>query len=429
MGKPRRIIHWLLSILFLLLGLGSFGSGSTASGVIFLILALFFLPFPPFSKIWTAGKKRVKVFSILATVLLLFIGCGVMSPSKTANSGSDTATAVTAVTPSPTSDITETPVPTETATPTPTETETPTPTPTETETPTPTPTEVPAAFDVSAIPAYTSDPYVAVNNNTPFFADSDLTATSYETYGDLDSLGRCTTAMASIGQDLMPTEERGNIGTIKPTGWHTVKYAGIDGNYLYNRCHLIGYQLTGENANEKNLITGTRYMNVEGMEPFENMTADYIKETGNHVLYRVTPIFEGNNLLASGVLMEAKSVEDQGAGLQFCAYCYNIQPGITIDYSTGNSSGPEFTGSETGSGKQGNQGNQETVQPTPTAAAQPVQSPASTTAAYIGNSNTMKFHRADCSSVGQMNDSNKVPFSSREEAINAGYEPCKRCNP
>ncbi|MCI6795716.1 MAG: DNA/RNA non-specific endonuclease [Lachnospiraceae bacterium] len=319
MGKPRRIIHWLLSILFLLVGLGSFGSGSTASGVIFLILSLFFLPFPPFSKTWTAGKKRVKVFSILATVLLFGIGCGVMSPSKTANSGSETATAVTAVTPSPTSDITETPVPTETATPTPTETETPTPTPTETETPTPTPTEVPAAFDVSAIPAYTSDPYIAVNNNTPFFADSDLTATSYETYGDLDSLGRCTVAIANIGQDLMPTEERGNIGAIKPTGWHTVKYAGIDGNYLYNRCHLIGYQLTAENANEKNLITGTRYMNVEGMEPFENMTADYIKETGNHVLYRVTPIFEGNNLLASGVLMEAKSVEDQGAGRQFCA--------------------------------------------------------------------------------------------------------------
>lgn len=198
------------------------------------------------------------------------------------------------------------------------------------------------AFSLSDVPAYAGAPYAAVHNNVPYFSDSDLTADSFEQYGDLDALGRCTAAYASIGQDLMPTEKRGSISSVKPTGWHNAKYEGIDGKYLYNRCHLIGYQLTAENANEKNLITGTRYMNVEGMEPFENMTADYIKESGNHVLYRVTPEFEGNNLVASGVLMEGKSVEDDGAGVQFCVYCYNVQPGITIDYATGESA--EATG-------------------------------------------------------------------------------------
>ena len=193
------------------------------------------------------------------------------------------------------------------------------------------------AFDLSAIPAYSGQPYVAVNNNVPFFSDADLTDVSFESYGDLDALGRCSVAYASVGTDTMPTEKRGNIGQVKPTGWHTVKYDFVDGKYLYNRCHLIGYQLTAENANEKNLITGTRYLNVQGMLPFENMTADYVKETENHVLYRVTPVFEGNNLVAAGVLMEAESVEDKGEGVEFCVFVYNAQPGVTIDYATGDS--------------------------------------------------------------------------------------------
>jgi len=203
------------------------------------------------------------------------------------------------------------------------------------------------SISLSDIPKYKGKVYVSINNNIPFFTESDLTSTSYEKYSKLDSLGRCGVAIANIGKDLMPTDERGNIGSVKPTGWHTVKYKGIDGNYLYNRCHLIGFQLSGENANEKNLITGTRYMNVEGMLPFENMVADYVKETNNHVLYRVTPMFEGNNLLASGVLIEAKSVEDNGKGIQFNVYCYNVQPGIEINYKTGDSSGPEYTGTTT----------------------------------------------------------------------------------
>lgn len=193
-------------------------------------------------------------------------------------------------------------------------------------------------FSIADISPYTDAPYASVNGNQPYFTEADLTSQSYEFYSDLDGLGRCGAAYASIGIDLMPTEKRGNIGKVKPSGWHTAKYDIVDGKYLYNRCHLIGFQLSGENANKKNLITGTRYMNVEGMLPFENMVADYVKETKNHVLYRVTPIFEGDNLIASGVLMEAESVEDKGEGILFCVYVYNVQPGIRIDYATGESS-------------------------------------------------------------------------------------------
>lgn len=194
-----------------------------------------------------------------------------------------------------------------------------------------------ASISLEDIPEYSGEPYVVINGNEPFFTGEDMTSTSYEKYSELDEDGKCGVAEANIGKDLMPTEERKSIGQVKPSGWHTVKYDIVDGKYLYNRCHLIGFQLTGENANKKNLITGTRYLNTEGMLPFENMVADYIKETGNHVLYRVTPIFEGNNLVASGVLMEAKSVEDDGEGICFNVYVYNVQPGIVIDYKTGES--------------------------------------------------------------------------------------------
>lgn len=189
------------------------------------------------------------------------------------------------------------------------------------------------AFSIDEISLYSEQPYIEINNNVPYFSEADLTTESFELYSDLDEYGRCGTAYANICIDIMPTEERGEIGQIRPSGWHTVKYNDIiDGNYLYNRCHLIGYQLAGENTNEKNLITGTRYLNIQGMLPFENIVTDYVKETGNHVLYRVTPIFEEDNLLASGVLMEAESVEDKGYGVLFCVYVYNVQPGITIDY-------------------------------------------------------------------------------------------------
>lgn len=190
-------------------------------------------------------------------------------------------------------------------------------------------------IDISDIPNYTNQKYVEINNNVPYFEESDMTTQSFERYSELDELGRCGVAYANIGIDMMPTEKRGSIGMIKPSGWHTVKYQNVDGKYLYNRCHLIAYQLSGENANENNLITGTRYMNVEGMLPFEEKVGDYVRETNHHVLYRVTPIFEGNNLVAKGVLMEAKSVEDDE--ISFNVFVYNIQPGIEIDYATGDS--------------------------------------------------------------------------------------------
>lgn len=193
-------------------------------------------------------------------------------------------------------------------------------------------------LDLSLIPSYTDKAYVKLNNNIPDFDDSLMTTESFEKYSDFDSLGRCGVAFANIGKDLMPTQERESIGMIKPSGWRISKYDFIDGKYLFNRCHLIGYQLTGENANEKNLITGTRYLNVDGMLPFENKVADYVKSTNNHVLYRVTPHFEGNNPIASGVQIEAKSVEDNGKGIQFNVYCYNVQPRVRIDYATGENS-------------------------------------------------------------------------------------------
>ncbi len=248
------------------------------------------------------------------------------------------------------------------------------------------------------------EPYTVVNDNQPFFTEEEKTADSFESYGSLDALGRCGQAFASVGRDLMPSGERESISSVKPSGWHTVKYDQVDGKYLYNRCHLIGYQLTGENANEKNLITGTRYMNVEGMLPFENMTADYIKETGNHVLYRVTPLFEGEELVARGVLMEAESVEDGGEGIRFCVFVRNIQPGIVIDYATGESH-EEDSGEEAAETEE-------------------------TECEYVININTGKFHLPGCSSVEEMDPSNRRDFEgSRETLISQGYEPCGRCRP
>ena len=262
---------------------------------------------------------------------------------------------------------------------------------------------VQSAADLASVPEFSGDPYVILNQNEPEFPEEKWTTEAFEFYSDLDALGRCGTAYANICEELMPTEERGQIGMVKPSGWHTVKYNDlIDGNYLYNRCHLVGYQLAGENANEKNLITGTRYLNVEGMLPFENMVADYVHETGNHVLYRVTPVFEGENLVASGVQMEALSVEDKGEGIRFNVYCYNSQPGISIDYATGDS---RRSGETTGSNEAGE-------------------------ATYIINKGTRKFHRPDCSSVKNMKAQNKREYTgSREELISEGYDPCDRCQP
>lgn len=264
---------------------------------------------------------------------------------------------------------------------------------------------------LDAIPAYDGKAYVAINNNEPFFTDSDMTTTAFENYSDLDSLGRCGVAYANICKDIMPTEERGKIGMIKPSGWHTVKYDVIKDRYLYNRCHLIGYQLAGENANPKNLITGTRYLNVEGMLPFENLVADYVNNTGNHVLYRVTPMFSGSNLVANGVLIEAKSVEDNGGGILFNVYCYNVQPGVGINYENGDS----WLDGTTGSASSGSD-----------------TSATENSAADSSNSETMvhitatgkKYHRAGCRTLKKSDTEVTL-----DEAKSMGLSPCGICNP
>lgn len=271
------------------------------------------------------------------------------------------------------------------------------------------------SISLDSIPAYSGQPYVEINNNVPDFTDADMQTASYEDYSELDRLGRCGVANAIVGVDLMPTEERGAIGQIRPSGWHTIKYEGIDGNYLYNRCHLIGYQLSGENANEKNLITGTRYLNVTGMLPFEDEVADYVKQNNAHVRYRVTPIFEGDNLVASGVQMEAKSVEDNGAGVCYNIYVYNVQPGVVIDYATGDSR--KATDEEAAS------------QSASTARASGQQSQA-TEKTYVLNTNTMKYHTPDCSSVADIKENNRQEYTgSAAELQQQGYEPCGRCHP
>ena len=194
------------------------------------------------------------------------------------------------------------------------------------------------SFNLDDIPEFDGKtPYVIINNNEPNFPEEDFNSNSFEKYSELDSLGRCGVAYANVSKETMPTEARGEISKVKPTGWHTVKYNCVEGKYLYNRCHLIGYQLTAENANKQNLITGTRYLNVDGMLPFENQVAEYVKQENGHVLYRVTPIFKENNLVANGVQMEAESVEDKGEKVKFNVYAFNVQPNIKIDYLTGNS--------------------------------------------------------------------------------------------
>ena len=294
-----------------------------------------------------------------------------------------------------------------------------------------------SAFNAADVPAYSGEPYTAVNNNEPYFISDNLTTEAFENYSELDALGRCGVAYANVCLETMPTEKRGSISEVKPTGWHSVKYDNVDGKSLYNRCHLIGYQLTAESANQQNLITGTRYLNVDGMLPFENMVADYVKETDNHVLYRVTPIFTGDNLVADGVLMEGYSVEDEGDGICFCVYAYNVQPGITIDYATGDSwlssekgnsnssSGGNSAVSQSAADKSGTQ--QAAVQ---TESVKETSAPVSTGTEYILNTNTKKFHYPSCSSVKQMKASNKKEYTgSRDDLIAQGYDPCKKCNP
>lgn len=268
--------------------------------------------------------------------------------------------------------------------------------------------ETTAVVSVNTIPDYSGSPYIVLNNNKPEFTESEITTKAFEKYSELDNLSRCGVAFACLGIETMPTEERGEIGMIKPSGWHLKKYDCVDGKYLYNRCHLIGFQLSGENANDKNLITGTRYLNIEGMLPFENMVDNYIEETSNHVMYRVTPIFEDENLLCKGVKMEAYSVEDNGKGISFNVFCYNTQPSIKIDYKTGESY----------------------LIVTPTTTPETSDSESNIEATYILNTNSKKFHTPSCSSVNKMSDKNKQSFTGdKNDLIAQGYSACGICKP
>ena len=266
-----------------------------------------------------------------------------------------------------------------------------------------------SSVQIGSIPAYSGNPYVAINNNRPNFSKSELTTAGYEKYADLDSLGRVGVAIASLGKETMPApnEERESISNIKPTGWVQAEYSAVSGRYLYNRSHLIGWQLSAENANKQNLLTGTKYLNVSGMLPFENMVADYINETGNHVAYRVTPHFLGENLLCSGVQIEAYSVEDDGDGICFNVYCYNVQPNIEIDYATGKSKSlvAEPSSSTVVSSVNGN-------------------------ITYVLNTSTKKFHYSDCNSAKRIAEKNRAQSTkSRDQLINEGYLPCLNCDP
>ena len=258
------------------------------------------------------------------------------------------------------------------------------------------------AFNLENVPKFSGSPYVVLNNNQPLFTEDDYTTKAFEEYAELDELGRCGVTFACIGKEIMPTEDRGSIGQVKPSGWVTAKYDFVDGKYLYNRCHLIGFQLTGENANTSNLITGTRYLNVQGMLPFENMVADYVKETGNHVLYRVSPIFDGDNLVASGVVMEAWSVEDEGEGICFNVYCYNVQPGVKIDYKTGESHIDEEYKED-----------QDDIN----------------SSQFVLNTSSKKIHKPTCSGVTSMSETNKktVKGTELQQYLDQGYEYCGTC--
>lgn len=423
MKKSAKITQWIFASIFAVCALGN---GFHFSSLFLVAAAVLMAPILPIRKFLSAHKIK-NWLAILLAVLLLFVGV-LSSPSSEeptvpqGGTSSITGTTDTDVDPTETSE-TEASTTTEStsATVDPTqnpveETSKPTESTLQTQKPSPVGSGTATAVNPSNIPAYSGTPYTTVNNNQPNFSSAELTTTGYEKYSPLDSKGRCGVALASCGKEIMPGagEERGSISSIKPTGWIQAKYDGVSGGYLWNRCHLIGWQLSAENANKQNLITGTRYMNINGMLTFENMVADYIKETGNHVAYRVTPIFEGNNLVCSGVQMEAYSIEDNGDGICFNVYCYNVQPNITINYATGESSGPAT----------------EATQP-PTTAPQPDdsnndndsndQSSSSDQMVWIPNSGSKYHSHAGCSNMKNPSEVTK------EEAERRGYEPCKKC--
>lgn len=414
--KLLNVIQWIFGIAFAVFAVGN---GLHWSSIFLLLAAILMLPIKPIRNFLSKFKIKGAISAVLA-VVLFFVGvftspAASSSPSEQIKEYEETTTSL--------SDTTTETTSTKLAPVTTNENATTATTTKSAETGNAVGGGKTNKVVSSQVPKYSGTAYTTINNNTPSFRSSELTSKGYEKYSPLDSLGRCGVAIASCGRDTMPKdgEKRGSISNIKPSGWVQAKYSGISGGYLWNRCHLIGWQLSAENDNSRNLITGTRYMNTEGMLPFENMVADYIKETGNHVAYRITPVYDGNNLVASGVQMEAYSVEDNGEGICFNVYCYNVQPGIQINYATGTSSGPqESTAKKTTTKK--------TTTKTTTKA------PVKTTAQQEGNNyedvgdyvwipnSGHKYHsKPSCSG---MKNPSKV---TKEEAIQMGFEPCKKC--
>lgn len=414
-----KILQWVYAGA---IGITALANGFHFSTLLLLLSAVLLVPLPAIRN-YLRQKLKIKTWLAVVLAIVLFVAGANLSPlSEPQGSSVDftyptylqetTSPSATSGTTAATEATVETTVATEAI-----ETTAPAETTVETE-PATKPTEKPAGVgngvatpvSLKSIPAFSGKAYVVVNNNIPNFSEKELTTKGYETYSNLDSLGRTRTAVAAVGKDTMPKEgeERGSISSIKPSGWKQAKYSNISGGWLYNRCHLIGWQLSAENANRKNLLTGTKYLNIKGMLPFENMVADYIKETNGHVAYRITPIYDGNNLLASGVQMEAYSVDDQGEGICFNVFCYNVQPGVTIDYATGGSSGPAVE--------------EETKAPTTAPTTQPVDDDTdSGEMVWIPKSGSKYHSNKSCS--GMKGPSNV----SKETAIDRGYEPCKKC--
>lgn len=407
MKKFLKILQWVYAASA---GILAITSGFYYSSLLLLGAAILLIPLPAVRS-FLEEKLKIKTWlAVVLAVVLLAAGASASPLAQVEDSSADftqptylqETTAETTVVTQPT----EITAPTETTVQTEPATE-------PTEKPEQEPTHVGSGsakpVSLKDVPAFSGKAYVVVNDNIPNFSEKELTTKGYESYSSLDSLGRTRTAVASVGRDTMPkeNEERGSISGIKPTGWRQAKYSNISGGWLYNRCHLIGWQLSAENANRKNLLTGTKYLNIEGMLPFENMVADYIKETNGHVAYRITPIYDGDNLLASGVQMEAYSVEDEGESICFNVFCYNVQPGVTIHYATGASSGPA---------------EEETKAPTTAPTTQPAEDDTdSGEMVWIPKSGKKYHSNKNCSGM-------KGPSHvSKETAINRGYEPCKKC--
>ena len=425
MNKGSKIAQWIFTGIF---GICVLGNGFHWSSLFLLLATVLMAPIPAIRN-WL---KSIKIKNWLVITLALVVFFAGMMGSPMSEETDDPGTGGSSYTESyddPTTENTDNSATNETTS----SSETPstesskdetvsTSKPTESNKPSSVGNGTAKPVDLSSIPAYSGSPYVTVNNNVPSFSSSELTTKGYEKYSSLDSLNRCGFAIASCGKEIMPAEneERGNISSIKPSGWNQAKYDGISGGWLWNRCHLIGWQLSAENANKQNLITGTRYMNINGMLPFENMVADYIRETGNHVAYRITPIYNGNNLVCSGVQMEAYSIEDSGEGIEFNVYCYNVQPGININYADGSSSS-ENSGSTT----------TETQKPTtPPEDTSNDNNTNDVSTIYVLNTNTKKFHYPSCGSAKRIAEKNYAESNeSRDELIDRGYSPCGNCDP